>query len=560
MNLRESATIELVISMKIALVAIDTKYIHTNMAVRYLQANCRAESTVFEFTIKDSPERIRDVLAEYSPDVIGFSCYLWNILLVKKVLPLVKAAFHPFVVLGGPEVSFEPEPFLADPAVDCVIPGEGETAFDALISALEGKIPWESVPNLLRKGPEGLIHHPSAFPRTPDELEDPYPRLAAEGRDLSHKIQYVELSRGCPFHCSYCLASLDNRIRFFSAERVKRDILLLMNAGARTFKFLDRTFNLKPEAAMDVFQFLMESHHPGTVFQFEITGDILPQEIIQYINAHAPKGLFRFEIGIQSTNPEANRAVNRRQDDRQLFENIRLIREGGVVDLHLDLIAGLPLEDRASFENTFNQVFALRAKELQLGFLKLLRGTPLRRQADSLGYVYQEDPPYEIIKTAWLSEQDLKDIHLAEEALDLYWNKHCFPKAMDLLLEASPSPFRLFWDIGKFFVAAGYPFHQYSHPELFRRLAEFAERERSEKGDEIRDSLKWEYLSSFRLKPRIWWKERPDRITRNSILRNFRLAHPEMDAGEIDRAVVTTCQGRFLVAVYGASGPFLFLI
>lgn len=560
MILRESATIELVISMKIALVAIDTKFIHTNMAVRYLQANCRPESTVFEFTIKDSAEHIRDVLAEFSPAVVGFSCYLWNILLVKKVLPLVKAAFHPFIVLGGPEVSYEPEPFLAEFEADFLISGEGETAFDALISALEGKVPWEAVPNLIRRGSEGLLFNPTVPPCPPDGLADPYPRLAAEGRDLSHRVQYVELSRGCPFHCSYCLASLDNRVRFFSPERVKRDIRLLMEAGARTFKFLDRTFNLKPEAALDIFRFLIESHRSGTVFQFEITGDILPREIIQYINAHAPKGLFRFEIGIQSTNPEANRAVNRRQDDRQLFDNIRTIREGGVVDLHLDLIAGLPNEDRASFENTFNEVFALRAKELQLGFLKMLRGTNLRREADRLGYVYQEDPPYEIKKTAWLSEQDLADIHLAEETLDLYWNKHPFVEAMELLLQATPSPFRLFLDIGRFFVASGYSFHQYSHPELFRRLAEFAERERPEKAVEIRDALKWEYLSSFRLKPRIWWESRLDRPTRNTILREFRLRHPEIAPGETMKAVVTTCRGKFLVAVYGSSGPFLTLI
>lgn len=545
--------------MKIALVSIDTKYIHTNMAVRYLQANCRYESTVFEFSIKDGAEKIRDILEDFSPDVVGFSCYLWNISLVKKTIPILKATIHPIIVLGGPEVSFDAETFMADPAVDFIIRGEGETAFDSLIAALDGKAEWDSVSNLVRRGPEGLIFHPMVPILRLDDLKDPYPRLGTEGRDLPHKIQYVELSRGCPFHCSYCLASLDNRVRFFSTERVKRDILLMMEAGAKTFKFLDRTFNLNPDSAMDIFRFLIDSHFPGTVFQFEITGDLLPREIIHYINAHAPKGLFRFEIGIQSTNPEANRAVDRRQDDQDLIEKIRLIQEGGVVDLHLDLIAGLPFEDRTSFEKTFDQVFALGAKELQLGFLKMLRGTKLRRDAGRLGYVYAEEPPYEIRRTAWLSEKDLQEIHLAEEALDLYWNKHRFSEAMELLLRER-SPFRMFWEIGAFFSEIGYSFHKYTHPELFGRLAEFAERRFPEGAEEIRDALKWEYLSSFSMKPKAWWKSDLDRQQRNAILREFSTQHPELSPMETSKALVTKFREGWVIALYGGSAPRLYLI
>ncbi|HRY78692.1 MAG TPA: DUF4080 domain-containing protein, partial [Candidatus Izemoplasmatales bacterium] len=332
-----------------------------------------------------------------------------------------------------------------------------------------------------------------------------------------------------------------------------------MEKGGKTFKFLDRTFNLRPESAMEIFRFLIDSHREGTVFQFEITGDLMPQSVLSYIHTHAPKGLFRFEIGIQSTNPAANRAVERHQDLEKLMANIRLIQEAGIIDLHLDLIAGLPLEDLPSFSRTFDDVFSLRPKELQLGFLKLLRGTPLRRDAESYGFVYDEEPPYEIWKTHWLSEADLCDIHLVEEALDLFWNKGFLPDTMRLLLKDVASPFSLFLDLGRFMIAHGHPFHRHGYADVFAWLSDYVEERFPNLHPILFDSLKYEYLASCKIKSKIWWDHRDAIKTRNPILRAFQAANPQIPIDTLYKhAIVTEYQGGHLIVIYLPEGPSLY--
>jgi radical SAM superfamily enzyme YgiQ (UPF0313 family) len=543
--------------MKIALVSIDTKFIHTNMAIRYLQANCTAPTVLFEFTIKDSDSHITAVLAEARPDLIGFSCYLWNIRRVEALARSLKALWNPMIVIGGPEVSFEPEHFLENPAFDYLIAGEGEIAFDRLIQTLESGKDLSSVPNLAWRNHGTVVQNPVVPILDLDALRNPY-RLTDLG-DVAHRIQYLELSRGCPFHCSYCLASLDNRVRTFSLSRIQEDLRHVMDQGGKTFKFLDRTFNLRPESAMEVFRYLIDAHREGTVFQFEITGDLLPESVISFINTHAPKGLFRFEIGIQSTNPTANRAVERHQDLGKLMKNIRLIQEGGVIDLHLDLIAGLPQEDRVSFARTFDEVFALRPKELQLGFLKLLRGTPLRRDAEKYGIVYNEEPPYEIRKTRWLSEADLEEIHGVEAALDLFWNKGFFPISMGLLLKGNSSPFALFFDLWRYMTAQGHSFHRYGYADVFSWLANFAKERFPDQYPDLFDSLKYEYLASCKIKSKIWWDHREIMTQRRSILRAFQTRNPEISLDLLYKhALVTEYQGGYLIVLYLPDGPSLY--
>ena len=527
------------------------------MAIRYLQANCSVPSELFEFTIKDTDRHMTEVLTKARPDLIGFSCYLWNIRRVESLARSLKELGSPTIVLGGPEVSHDPDHFLSNSDFDFLIAGEGEIAFDRLIRALESGSDLSAVPNLAwRKN--GKIEQNPVVPITDlDGLRNPY-RLTDLG-DVAHRIQYLELSRGCPFHCSYCLASLENRVRFFSVDRVQADIAYLMEKGGKTFKFLDRTFNLRPESAMGIFRFLIDSHREGTVFQFEITGDLLPESVLSYIHAHAPKGLFRFEIGIQSTNPAANRAVERHQDLEKLMATIRLIQEGGIIDLHLDLIAGLPFEDLPSFSGTFDEVFSLRPKELQLGFLKLLRGTPLRRDAAHYGFVYDEEPPYEIQKTRWLSAVDLSDIHVAEEALDLFWNKGFLPDTMHLLLKDIASPFSLFLDLGRFMIAHGHPFHRHGYADVFAWLSEFVRERFPDRHPILFDSLKYEYLASCKIKSKIWWDHRDAIRRRNPILRAFQAANPHIPLDTLYKhAIVTEYQGGHLIVIYLPEGPSLY--
>jgi hypothetical protein len=483
-------------------------------------------------------------------DVIAFSTYLWNIKIVEKLVKEIKNSKRIMVVAGGPEVGNDPDYYMRTIPFDFIIAGEGEIAFEELMKALDKKLLFSSVSNLVFRDSGKILRNIVKPIMDLDTLQNPY-HSEDDLPHLPNKIQYVEISRGCPFHCSYCLASLDNKVRFFSLDRVKNDLLYLMENGGKTFKFLDRTFNLKPAAAMEIFQFIIENHAPGTVFQFEITGDMLPKEIIEYLNSHAPKNLFRFEIGIQSTNVSTNLAVDRHQNNAILFENIRLIQAGGVIDLHLDLIAGLPGEDLSSFENTFNEVFALRPKELQLGFLKMLRGTKIRNEAKLYGYVYKQLPPYEITQNDSLSVRDLEIIHLVEETLDLFWNKGFLTKAMTFLLSTIGSPFRFFHEVGFYMIESNHSFHGYQYSDLFEWLLSFVQRTYPSLADSAFDLFKLEYLSNSKTKPKIWWDNEEVSKRKNAIIRDFFKIDNSIPIDDLYKyAVVTAYQNGYLLAVY----------
>lgn len=545
--------------MKILLVAIDTKFIHTNLAIRYLKANCHESTVLQEYTLKDPLESIQAGILKENPDVVAFSVYLWNISIIEKLSKNIKKSGKVTLIAGGPEVSYDADYFLNMGLFDYIIAGEGELAFDRLITALKDHSSLDEIPNLVYKENGRIVHHKVEAITDLDALENPY-HFPEDLVNLPHKIQYIELSRGCPFHCAYCLASLENRVRFFSLERVKNDLLYLMQNGAKTFKFLDRTFNLNIKMAKDVFQFIIDNHFPGTVFQFEITGDILPRELIVFLNDNAPKNLFRFEIGVQSTNVEANKAVDRKQDNEVLFDNIRLIRSADIIDMHLDLIAGLPNEDLLSFAKTFDEVFALRAKELQLGFLKMLRGTKLRRESEHYGYLFQENPPYEIIENNILTKTDLNEIHLAEEILEIYWNKGYLPRTIDFLIQQVPSAFWFFNQLGHFYQTQGYSFHRYQYSDLFERLALFVKIKFPDFYPNILDSLKYEYLESCNVKSKIWWDNSAIQTEKNHILRCYFTENKEIPIDDLYKySIVTNYETGYLIAFYHPKKKSVFL-
>lgn len=420
--------------MKCVVATLNAKYIHQSLAVRLLYvANIERGVTFREYTIKDTPENIVDSLLEESPDVVGLGVYIWNVEQSGEVIAELRRREPSLtIIIGGPEVSYEPATFLERWEIDYVISGEGEFVLGELLDAIREGNPVEI---------EGVStqHKTSRHVARADveriaQLPSPY-ALKEDIKSLKHRVIYFETSRGCPYQCQYCLSSLEVGVRYMPDDYIFNNLKWLIDNGARTIKFLDRTFNLSSRHTMPVFDFLIENYKEGLSCQFEIYADILEPELIEYLNTHLPDNFFRFEIGIQSTHNPTNIAVKRNQDFETLSRNVRHIMEGGKIDLHLDLIAGLPYETFSLFMRSFNEVFEFRAKELQLGFLKLLRGTGLRAGAESHGYIYDEDAPYEVISNSYITAEEIERIDDVEKALNKFWNSGRFSRTMDRLFD-----------------------------------------------------------------------------------------------------------------------------
>ncbi|HEY4552303.1 MAG TPA: B12-binding domain-containing radical SAM protein [Bacillaceae bacterium] len=508
--------------MKIIAATLNAKYIHTNLAIRYLKAYAAPvyDVELAEYTIKDPVMNIVTDLYTKKPDVIGFSCYIWNIEeTIKVVENLRKIQPDTVIVLGGPEVSYDVLYWLERlPEVNYIVMGEGEETFRQLLDHLSGLIEAGDV--------HGIAYMKDGKPKVNPvrnkidlrELPSPF-RFQEDLPHLSKRVVYIETSRGCPFSCQFCLSSIEVGVRYFNREKIKDDIRYLMANGAKTIKFVDRTFNISRSYAMEMFQFLIDEHRPGTVFQFEITGDIMRPEVIDFLNKEAPPGLFRFEIGVQSTNDLTNELVKRRQNFTKLSRTVTMVKEGGKIDQHLDLIAGLPEENYDSFRQTFNDVFALGPEELQLGFLKMLRGTGLRMQAREYGYTYMDHAPYEILGNNVLDFEDIVKIKQVEDVLEKYWNAHRMDHTVEYLTSNSfRTPFDFFQQFGTYWDQNGWSRIGHQLEDLFKRLRQFLN-ERMVPGAHIAEGLlKYDYLLNQRYKPRkAWWEDELTRSGRSKI-------------------------------------------
>lgn len=451
--------------MKIALCCINSKYVHSSLAPWYLAAAMEGvegcEVSVVEGTINQTVEEISQKILHNTLEVAAFCCYIWNIGTVRRVVGRLKAQKPGLtVVLGGPEVTFRPAEILSQwPEVSYVLCGEGEESFPALMRALAEKRAPAGIPGLAARDERGAV---VLTPPQPLKTPPPDPYSEAYMQRLKGRIAYLETSRGCPFSCSFCLSGVKDRVRFFEMQRAKESLVRLANSGAKTIKFIDRTFNCHPDRAYELLSFILEQRgraFPEDVrFHFEVGADLFQPRFLALL-ATAPPGVIQMEAGLQSFCEKTLEAVDRKTDLAVLTENLRQCIRPHNVHVHIDLIAGLPYEDYDTFAGSFNHAFALRPHMLQLGFVKLLHGSKLRREAETraeFGYRFAQTAPYEVQRTRWLSPGDLAKLHEVEDALERLYNSGRFLQTIEYLLQATGrTPFALFEAFGAYAAARG---------------------------------------------------------------------------------------------------------
>lgn len=477
--------------MNIILTAINAKYIHSNLAVYSLRAYAdryREEIRVREYTINQPLDDILMDLYEAHPDVVCFSCYLWNIQYVEqiitelaKVLPGVK------IWLGGPEVSYDaPQMMRKYPVISGVICGEGEETFRELADHFhgEGKELRDIRGIVFRDGDGAVIQNESRPVMDLNRIPFVYEDL----ENFRNRIIYYESSRGCPFSCSYCLSSIDKCLRFRDIELVKRELQFFIDHEVPQVKFVDRTFNCRHGHAMAVWSYIMEHDRGKTNFHFEIAADLLNEEEIRLINSMRP-GLIQLEIGVQSANPQTIREICRRMDLEKVRANTARIREKGNVHQHLDLIAGLPYENMESFEHSFNEVYAMRPEQLQLGFLKVLKGSLMHERAEEYGILYQDRAPYEVLSTRWLSYGEIIRLKKIEEMTEVYYNSAQFTNTLRRLEKYFPSPFAMYEALGTYYERNGLSGISHSRIARYEILYRFIRESGAENPEEYRQWL-----------------------------------------------------------------------
>ncbi len=450
--------------MKVLLTTLNSKYIHMNLAIRLLyelNSPQHPELAWHEFTIHEEPNEVANYCSQF--EVVAFSCYIWNITQTLHVADLIRAQYPQVkILLGGPEVSYEWQEVIQQQSIDFIITGEGEIPFREFLNSYPK---LDLVPNLIRKIGDEIRYQPAEVNFDVKEYASINPYRHDSEKELYNKVSYIETSRGCPYKCEFCLASLDNKVRYLPIDRIKENLLYLMRHG-RVIKFLDRTFNVKRDFTIDIFQFILQHRRPENIFQFEITADILHADIMRFIDEHVPPGVFRFEIGIQTVNQKANLEVSRKQNFYKTSEVIKRLEHK--IEMHLDLIVGLPLDEWDDTKFSFEEVFKLYPPELQLGFLKFLKGTPVREKYEQHGYVFDPNPPYQIIESNYLSKEQLADIVRLENALEIYWNRKRSINTLKYITSTS-SVFDFLLGLGKAFELAS-DFHKHSIDDVFNIL------------------------------------------------------------------------------------------
>ena len=461
--------------------------------MRYLKAFTKDldfQGDIKEFSINDRVENILEGIIEEKPDVVAFSCYIWNMEFVNRLAELIKLVDPNIEILyGGPEVSYEGKEFLENHEGEYVIVGEGEKTFRefVLYKLGEGKI--EDIKGLNYKRDGKVFENPKRPEMDMNELVFPY----TYEEDINNKIVYYEASRGCPFKCKYCLSSVMHGVRFLDVERVKKELKYFMERGLKLVKFVDRTFNCNREYTVELLKYLSEQD-TETRFHFEVAADLLTEEQIEILN-NAPKGRFQLEVGVQTTNNEVLHNINRYITYENIKEKVLKVASGKNVMQHLDLIAGLPGEDLESFKKSFNDVHAIRPDEIQLGFLKLLKGSSMREEAKKWGIVYSPYAPYEIIRSKDISYEELLLLKKVEAMVDKYYNSCKFNNVIKFFLNIYDKPFDFYYDLAMFFEEKGNFKRSIGNVEYYKILLDFyLEKIGGEDEGLFKEVLKFDYL------------------------------------------------------------------
>lgn len=495
--------------MKTLLIGVNSKYIHPAMGIFQIYTNSKTPCIYKEFTIKDSHESVIEYINNQSFDILGFSVYIWNIDFIQAIISKLKHINT--IILGGPEASYRPDDFISYDNVKYIIKDEAEEAFNILIDALESNLPLSKVPNLFYKEQSKFIY---TFSKNPNIKNIKYDYSLIN--DFKNRVVYLEASRGCCFKCSYCLASLEKGIRYLNIDQVLNNIEYALFKGAKTIKFLDRSFNIKHEIMQSIIKFIIDNDNNYTTYQFEIVADRLNPKTIELLKK-VRKGLIRFEIGIQSLNELTTKAVNRKQNLELLINNLNEIKENIV--LHVDLIAGLPYENLESFKNTFNQTFLLFADELQLGFLKELKGTLISITKDLHDYKFNQKAPYEVVNNKYISEDELNEIRYVEEALNKYYNSNNFNTTMNYLFKTLKlNPYDTFLKISNYVLNS--KLNKYQFDEIASILYNSLKKD-LEDSEYFLWLIKQDYLLKFNIRPKIFWRQTITRQERSEIYNKF---------------------------------------
>ena len=493
--------------MRILLAACNAKYIHSNLAVYNLRAcvkNTGPEVLLREYTINQRREEILGDLYESQPDLLCVSCYIWNISFVREILQdFAQICPQVPIWLGGPEVSFDSRVFLREnPWVKGIMRGEGEQTFAELAahymesfgepSKILG-ITWRDGRGQIRENPSRPVMDLSRIPFAYEDLTD-----------FEHRIIYYESSRGCPFSCSYCLSSVDKRLRFRDLELVKRELQFFLDREVPQVKFVDRTFNCKHAHAMAIWRYIQEHDNGRTNFHFEIAADLLRPEELELMAQMRP-GLIQLEIGVQSTNPSTIREIHRRMDFHQVAEAVEKVQRMGNIHQHLDLIAGLPYEDFESFRRSFDEVYALRPEQFQLGFLKVLKGSWMYEKAKEYQCIYQKREPYEVLSTRWLSYRDVLRLKKVETMVEVYYNSGQFTNTLLVAERYFERPFDFYDQLGRFYQENGYEAISHSRMRRYEILLEFFQDRSGGDKEELRAAMVFDLYSRENLKSRPEW-------------------------------------------------------
>lgn len=485
--------------MKIVLTTLNSKFIHSSLSIRYLKAYVEdiIDVELKEFTINQDLNYIASQLFKTNADLIGFSVYIWNLtetLRICEILKTVKPEIK--ILLGGPEVSFDSKEILEKyPFIDYIIYGEGEESFrEFLIKFLERSEDFRDLKGLsFRKDNLIITNSPRPLIRDLNLIPSPYKNI---GDDFKNKIVYFESSRGCPFNCKFCLSSTIKGVRYFNIDRVKEELDNLIKAKVKQVKFVDRTFNANKKYAMEIMNFIMDRNPEGINFHFEVTAHLLDDEMLDFL-ANVKEGLFQFEIGVQSTNLKTIEAIGRTTDFPKLKKVAKRIKSFKNIHQHLDLIAGLPYEDYKTFKKSFNDVYDIKPEKIQLGFLKLLKGSALRIDEEKYGFKYIDLPPYEILENDYIKYEEIIKLKSIEELVEKYYNEGYFENSLEYIItNFYEGPFDFYEDLSQYWEENNYYELSISRTRLYEILMDFYSYKAFKGLELFKEILKYDFIKN----------------------------------------------------------------